>query len=215
MFFLLDVVWEAQSIATLMAGILAFVAAFATIVVNLILKYKEKINQYAITISKERALWISETRELVSSLCAFCKAHGEKLEHDEDIYVFEKLRSALLLRISPEEYIEKWKDNAGKRNKKYDKHLIRRENLDLDNYKADEELNKILGDSYSVIYGKVDYIRIIFSYICKGEWDRVRSEAGEDRFVRKAINRNVREIGGAANKEGLNAVINENKNSDK
>ena len=215
MFVLLNVVWEAQPIATLWAGVLAFVAAVITIIVNLILKHREKINQYAITISRERALWIKETREMVSSLCGFCKAHGDKLEKEEDIYNFEKLRSALLLRISPKNYIEKWKDYANKRNKKYDKCLIKREKIDLDNYKADEELNKILNDSYSVICNKVDYIRTIFSYICKGEWDRVRSEAGEDRSVRKAINNNEREIGGTANKEGLKVVIEGFDNNDK
>lgn len=149
----------------LAAIISALVSLTIGIVSGLLTAQKAKMNFYSSTVSKERVAWINQTREIASNLIAFCSAHNEDVLSSEDMFSFERMRSALIMRISPKEYVEqkhKYIDTDGK--------LI---------WFLDQEYVKVRECRYE--------IREIVTIICKNEWNRIKAEAGGNKDIEKII----------------------------
>lgn len=150
-----------------------FLAAIISAIVSIIIggvsgfltARKAKMNFYSSTVSKERVAWINQTREITSKLIAFCSAHEEEKLSKEDMLCFEELRSALIMRLSPKEYVEakqKYLETDGK--------LIGL---------LDQEYNKVRESRYE--------IRRIVTVISKNEWNRIKAEAGGSKDIEKKI----------------------------
>lgn len=148
----------------------AIISAGVSIVIGLVsgifTAQKAKMNFYSSTVSKERVEWINKTREIASELIAFCAMHTEDELAPIDVYQFEKLRSALLMRISPKVFVE-------------NKHKY----LDTDG----EIIGLLEEDNYQKIRDSREDIRRIITVICKNEWNRIRAEAGGTKNIEKKI----------------------------
>ncbi len=143
----------------------AIVSIIIGIISGLLTARKAKMDFYSSTVSKERVNWINNTREITSKLIAFCSMHTEDDLCNDDLYKFEELRSALLLRLTPKEIIEE--------KKKY--------------LETDGKLINILENEYSVIRDKRFEIRSIVTIICKNEWSRIKAEAGGNKDIENRI----------------------------
>lgn len=147
------------------AIISAAVSIVIGVVSGLLTEQKAKINFYSSTVSKERVAWINQTREITGKLIAFCSVHEEDNLSPEDMLLFEELRSALLMRLSPKEYVEK--------KQKY---------IDTDG-----KLIELLDQEYKKVRENRYEIRTIVTLICKNEWNRIKAEAGGSKDVEKKI----------------------------
>lgn len=149
----------------LAAIISAIVSVIIGLVSGILTAHKAKMNFYSSTVSKERVAWINQTREIASKLIAFCSAHVEDNLSLEDMLCFEELRSALIMRISPKEYIET-------------KHKY---------LETDGALIELLDCEYPDVRKNRYEIRRIVTVICKNEWNRIKAEAGGSKDVEKII----------------------------
>lgn len=158
-----EAVWNSQAWATVIAAIISVVVSLIISVISgVITAQKAKMNFYSSTVSKERVEWINETRKITAELVAFCSVHVEDTLLPEDLFVFEKLRNSLLLRLSPKTYVETKKRYV-------------------------ETDGKLIGYLSAEHYGDVrvykNEIREIVTVICKNEWNRIKAEAGGNKNV--------------------------------
>lgn len=150
----------------LAAIISALVSVVIGIVSGVLTAQKAKMNFYSSTVSKERVEWINQTREIASKLIAFCSAHEEEKLSAEDMRCFEELRSSLIMRLSPKEYVEQ--------KQKY--------------VQTDGALVDLLEREYAAVRNSRYEIRRIITIICKNEWNRIKAEAGGSKDIEKKIN---------------------------
>jgi hypothetical protein len=126
---------------------------------------RARYNFYSSTVSKERVDWLVKTREITSELIAFCAMHEEDVLSSSDVFQFEKLRSALLLRLSPKSFVE-------------EKRMY---------VETDGRLIAILEGDYISVRNSKNEIREIVTLICKNEWGRIKAEAGGNKHIEKKI----------------------------
>lgn len=155
----------ALSAEVLAAIISAVVSILIGVISGWVTASKAKMNFYSSTVSKERVEWINKTREITSDLIAFLAQHTENNLLPSATYQFEKLRSSLLVRLSPISYVK-------------EKHKY---------VDTDGKLIDLLESDYSIIRDNKCQIRELITVICKNEWDRIKAEAGGDKNLEKKI----------------------------
>lgn len=157
-------VWGA-AISAIATGIISISVSIISTIISIWTARKERLNFYSSTVSKERVAWINQTRDIASKLIAFCSMHSEDVLVSEDVFRFEELRSALVLRLTPKAYINEKQQYL----------------------ETDGKLVELLEKEYSVIRDSRYQIREIVVMICKTEWNRIKAEAGGNNDVEKKI----------------------------
>jgi hypothetical protein len=165
MMLLLDSNWSVSGSQIILTILSAFLCSLFAVVSAWLTVRRARYNFYSSTVSKERVEWIAKTREITSELVAFCAVHNEDKLSPSDLYEFEKLRSALLLRLSPKTFIEETQKYA----------------------ETDGVLIKLLEGEYSSVRESKNKIREIVTIICKNEWNRIKAEAGSNKHIEEKI----------------------------
>ena len=139
--------------------IAAAIAALAAFVAGLLVNVQDKARFFSTTVSGERMVWIKDMRVLCADLFSVCEQYDAESLPPEGYAQFLKARNGILIRMDPPGW-----------------------------YATDDELLSLLSDpDFAKVKANLPRIRLIMTEIIKGEWDKVKIEAGNNRWKVKKI----------------------------
>ena len=139
--------------------IAAAIAALAAFAAGLLVNLQGTFQFFSSVVSAERMIWIKDMRVLCADLFSVCEQYDAENLPPEQYAAFLKARNGILIRMDPPGW-----------------------------YSTDDELLLLLSDpDFAKVKANLSRIRLIMMEIIKGEWDKVKIEAGNNRWKVKKI----------------------------
>ena len=135
------------------------ITALIAFIAGLMVNIQGRFQFFSTTVSQERMIWIKDIRSLCTELCSICEMYDVDTLPDTEKMNFLKARNGILIRLDPKGW-----------------------------YITDDELIDLLKEpDFSTVKQNVPRIREILRRIEKGEWDKVKIEAGNSASKVKRI----------------------------
>ena len=139
--------------------ITALISAISAFLVTLFMNLQGRNQFFSNIVSRERMLWIKDMRELCTTLCSVCEQYDEAPILSEQYTTFLKARNGILIRLDPK-----------------------------GTFASDDDLIEWLEDKdFKKVKENIPKIRKTLIKINKLEWDVVKQEAGNNRWIKRKI----------------------------